>query len=321
MNHITKLIIFQIMPGIIITSGLIGNIISFIVYSTKSFKKLSVNLFFRFLAITDSINLLIYSSYIFGSIFQKDFQIVSNSTCKIYFYVSFTFPSMSIFTLILLSIDRAICVLYPNRGFLRKKKIQILSIVVLTLYNMLFYVSVGLSYKLTEIKNETFCICQRRIPCEFIKWFDVFNSTILPFVVMIICSAITITTVIKSKNRIKTHNASTISTLSQCMNKKVHIDKNIQFACTSFGLNLTFLVFNLPISVYQLKHYKYIEDGEILEAEFYSISELFFYAHFALPFGIYYIFNFKFRSELYNLFKRKKRHFNQPSSKPSNSHF
>lgn len=327
-----KIVFLEIVPVLIILFGLIGNLLTFIVYSSKELEKLPVNIYFRFLSITDSLNLLIYLPLLIKFVFEHDFQIISDTTCKFFVYISFAMPSMSVFVLIILSLDRAICVKYPNNKLFRQKKSQIISIVIITLFNMGIYTAVGFSYTKEATLNYTVCACRQVTVCNIIKWIDVFNAFILPFLIMISCSFIVIIQIRKSKLRIETHQLSRQN--SHCLkssNALLH-NKNVQFACVSFGLNLVFLVCNLPITIYQLKHFDYYDEGVIDEHLFYSLAELIFYAHFGLSFFVHVLFNIKFRSELARLIIHKlmrgKLLSRKPLQKPndtsknnSNSHF
>ena len=314
-----KIIFLEILPILIILFGLIGNVISFTIYSTKELEKLSVSIYYRVLAISDSINLLIYLPLLIKFVFQSDFQILNDSTCKLFIYFSFTMPSMSVFFLLLLSLDRAMCVLYPNHKMFREKKTQIISILVISLYNMIVYVPISLAYSKVEDLNYTVCACRREILCIIIRWVDVFNSLILPFIIMISCSLIVAIQVKKSKNRIQTHQFNRKN--SNCIkssNAFLH-SKNVQIAFISFGLNFIFLACNLPITIYQMQHFDYYDNGELRNALFYSIAEVIYYAHFSLSFFVHVLFNCKFRSELNRLiinkllFKRKEESISSPN--------
>ena len=113
---------------------------------------------------------------------------------------------------------------------------------------------------------------------------------------MISCSLIILFKMKQTKNRVKCQQ--TLEKSCKKTQKHHFISKNIQFILTTLSLNLTFLLFNLPISVHQLMFYYFHEDNDQADSYFLYISVILFYFHFSLSFPTHYIFNSCFRSEI-----------------------
>ena len=81
---------YLVVRPIILALGLVGNTISFVVFSRAKLRKMSLNLFLRLIAVTDSLALLCATArLIFIYVTDgNDFQNVSAFACKIYYYVT-----------------------------------------------------------------------------------------------------------------------------------------------------------------------------------------------------------------------------------------
>lgn len=84
-----KLFLESILPSFLLVTGVLCNFLSFLVFSRKKIKKMSLNYLFRLMAITDTLTLIQLT------IVYKDFYILrlSRFTCKFFIYFGFTlFP-------------------------------------------------------------------------------------------------------------------------------------------------------------------------------------------------------------------------------------
>ena len=112
---------------IIFLLGIVGNIISYIVYSRKEFKKYSFSIYSKSLALSDTIQLL----FAFNDYFRlsKLFVIPIRSffLCKSFFYVSYIFGPVSFWTQAIISLDRLVSITLPV--VLENKKQEINAII------------------------------------------------------------------------------------------------------------------------------------------------------------------------------------------------
>ncbi len=128
---------------IILTIGIIGNIVSFLIFSRKSLNYTVNSIFFRALALFDIITLLEISEYVFF-IFNIDTISMNVWSCKISFYIIWVAKSCSAWTLVLMSLERVIGIWMPHKlkavCTKTRAKIAVLMIVIsfLALYSPFF---------------------------------------------------------------------------------------------------------------------------------------------------------------------------------------
>lgn len=101
---------------IIVVIGLVGNFLSFVVFSRKSFRNNSINVYCRALVLSDSTVLTVqFINLIFVIFVNNDVFSSSNALCKFSYYVFTSLSPTSGWILVIFSIDKAMCVLYPYR--------------------------------------------------------------------------------------------------------------------------------------------------------------------------------------------------------------
>jgi hypothetical protein len=104
----------KIVPPIIITIGIIGNILSFLVLRKRKYAEQSTFVYLRALTFFDSFTLLVYSfqRYLL-KLFPDEFWKNGDIFCKEYMFVAYLTMSISHWTLVLMTVDRFIAVVYP----------------------------------------------------------------------------------------------------------------------------------------------------------------------------------------------------------------
>lgn len=114
---------------------------------------------------------------------------------------------------------------------------------------------------------------------------DFFNSTIIPFTLMVLLSAALIHTVRASRMRVHATNSSSSQS-----------KRDNRFAISAVTLNLMFFLLNLPIVVYDLISTS-VEVSELLD---YSVQFL-YYTYYATSFYVQLIVNSEFKREFLKL--------------------
>lgn len=110
-------IFYKVQLSCMIT-GLFGNLISFVVYSRKTFRRNSINVYCRALAIFDSYIMIVQMANTISIIFYNaDLYAQSDSACKFSIYSFVATPPITSWILVLLAIDKLLCVMFPNRLF------------------------------------------------------------------------------------------------------------------------------------------------------------------------------------------------------------
>lgn len=96
--------------------GVAGNFLSFVVFSRKQFKRNSISVYCRALAIVNSLVLLIQFPLVVSQMFYGvDLYAISDSVCKFTAYVTMCVPPISAWILVSFSLDKLICVMFPHK--------------------------------------------------------------------------------------------------------------------------------------------------------------------------------------------------------------
>lgn len=123
----------------IITIGLFGNILTFIIFSRPAFKKNSIGIYCRALAVIDSFTIYELASDISFVFFDYLIHVISEFGCKMNFYVRLSFASMSAWIIIAFSIDKVLSM--KNKAkFIKKKSFQYAVISVIILIHLIAYI-------------------------------------------------------------------------------------------------------------------------------------------------------------------------------------
>jgi hypothetical protein len=194
--------------------------------------------------------------------------------------------------LVIISIDRYLSIVFPNRFACRKKTFfQIFVCLIVFLFNLVFYSPTNFYYlKFHNSTNGTI----NSVKCDNsgypMEWLDFLNIAILPFTFMIIFTLLTLKSLFESRRN---------STLSNDNIKR----KDIKFAITSIALNCFFLMINIPFNIYTVIKFK-IEsaDSSIINFLAYASS----YLNSSNLFYVNIVVNSMFRNEFMKMFSCKK---------------
>lgn len=296
---ITKnVLITWIIPIALFTSGLIGNTVGFIMFSKKNLEKCLTRNIYRTLALTNTAYVL-YRIMITVSDFQIRLELISNISCQMMNYFDYTLGSLSAWILVYISVEKFISIQFNRIKLVRSNLFQYLVIISVFLFNFIYYTPLIIFHELKllndSVLNETIKICNASTLREenIMDIMDLLNSTILPFVLMIIATCLLIFTIIRVKIRFLKINS---------IERNRNLRKEIKFGITSILMNLNFFVLNIPVCIV------YIIDGHHMEDEslVLKITNILFHASFCTNFYIFAIFNSTYRRELLLLFKLKK---------------
>lgn len=117
--------LYNILPICIVVFGLLGNLICFVVFSRRKFKRISLNFLLRVMTITDSISLLqILPTYFKYSRFNFDIRTVSGLSCKMFVYFKYFICPVKGWILVIIAFERYLSVQYPRLVFYKDKWIS-----------------------------------------------------------------------------------------------------------------------------------------------------------------------------------------------------
>ena len=245
---IVTFIIQKVVPTFFIAIGCVGNVLVFYIFTRNSRRQMSA--YFRFMAITDTLNLIQIMNVFFPKNDSSNFRLISRFFCKFFNYFWYVFRPVSSWILIIMSIDRFLAIFYSkNSKYLKKINFQLLLCFVSTALNCVFYIIVIFTYDLVVDLNEmnvsNFTLNQKI--CHFIDFkkqhivsiLDLINSSVVPFFLLTVVSILMIYSIYRLRSR------SLLNKLPVIRKFK----KDMQYAITSIVLNIIFLILNLPADV------------------------------------------------------------------------
>ena len=282
-----KLFLYTLYPPFLLIIGLVGNSIVILAFTSKQMFQLSFSRYVIFMAISDSIGLLHILRPFFEYTFNYYLRNISVLYCKFFLYLVYVFNPISAWLMVFISLDKVISIRFPTKSFHFKKKItQNLIIFFIFLFNFLMFSPVFFLSELNidnnNLKNESICSFQDISSVMF--YFDLLNSIILPYLIMFFNTILLIYTVLKSRFKM-------FHKLKALQNINERKKKDIKFIFTSIGLNLAFLILNVPLIIYQ-----FTQDVTI------SILANLYFINFAIDFFIHYSSNSLFRNEIRKIF-------------------
>ena len=288
---------------LVILIGLPANIFAFVLYSKQQFKKMSFSIYFRALLINDSVTLLLGDLPMFLRIkFAINIRTLSLEACRLFYLIPYAVPATSAWLIVIISIDRLVSIKMPQRFLFRKKtSFQILACLGTFVYNILLYTQLDFSYLVFSFSydnntslNETVIVCQG-ISDDVLSWLDLFNSTVVPFLFMLVITLITLKHIFDSRKKAMAHqsNSTTVSANTTNISSKDRF-----FATTSIFLNIFFFITNIPIGVYPFISNFNPSTNYIIS----NFSLFIYYLNFASTFFISYFTNSIFYKAFWEIF-------------------
>ena len=303
MDSISLLVVQSISPIVIAVVGVLCNVLIVMVYSRRKFKNSSSTSFLKILAFSDIMSIMTLIPY--GStISDITFLNINQLTCKIFTFIAYFFPTNSSWILTLLNIERMISIKYSNITAHDKRRFQMISILIITLWDLIYY-AIHMPYinlfafsidtfenasNSTTNESTVYCDIEDPVVQVAFAWADLINYTLLPFVFMNICSILIIHSIYLSRKKF----------FLQSKKKDLKkIKKDIQFSSLILFLNLAFFLFNAPICLYSF----FSLSGDLL----YWILNIIYYLQYISNIFIYIIFNKEFKEEIFIIFYLKKK--------------
>ena len=282
--------IFYGITEAVILLGLIGNIITFIVYSRPKFAKNSISVYFRALAIFDSF--ILYQAIVDFYLLLYNFYIVlySDAVCKLIFYIFYAFGSIPGWILIAFSIDKILNMKKLSNN-MKRPIVHYIIILAIVLINLVLYIEVPIYLRLVPIEyyGYMFPFCDPST-LEFSKILDIIYITegnILPFVIMFVSSLATIKLLRDSRKQMNL-----IGTVADKRKRR-----DAKFAVTSLAFNVLFIVLKLPFVICFSIGYVSVSNMYL------QTSSLLFFIYHSSSFFIHFVSNILFRNEFFLLFR------------------
>jgi hypothetical protein len=295
--------IFWYMLLAVILIGVLANLIAFLVCSSSSLRNTVFSVYFRFIATIDTLTLL-FNSFLqkfLAAMFEIKIYNMSNDYCRLNKIISYALTSTSSWILVAISVDRYLRIAFPIRFLFRKKRsLQLFVCILLLLKDLIFYSQLYMSFVQTTYSydNTTNQSLEEITRCEVINanvlyWLDLFNSALIPGLLMLICTVMILKCLHDSKKINITSNGNEKSISYSISNRQQ------KFAFTACILNLIFFVTNFPITVYDLYTDYYYVDATLKKMLF-SFFFLIYYVNFGSVFFINFTVNSNFRKAFFS---------------------
>ncbi len=224
------------------------------------------------------------------SAFNYDPTIISDNGCKLFNYFAYGLGALSPWCLVYISFERFIVIKYYARRFVyKKRKIQIIFLILLVVFNILYHINIFFSFDIVNIDNSTICYINDNQNQIIVANMVLVNYFLLPFFLMLLFSILLIATILKSRSTMNSNNAA---------RENRHRRKDIKLSISLLFLNLLFFLLNLPIVTDQFLPF---------DSDKYTIVNYIYYSSYGVNFYILLGTNSLFRRQFYSLFYKKKR--------------
>ncbi len=295
--------LFKYVSPIIAIVGILGNIISFIVFNAKAMNGSVCSIFFRVLAIADTLFLCAYLPMWFTEAFYHYTLMDSNIVvCKVYPFVLCWTKDMSGWILSAVAVERAIGVSMPHHYkclVTRKRACTLLAAIILTLliinsYSMIFYRFIS------DIENGTSVSCDLS---DFHKsiWHygDLVVYCICPFTIICSSNVCVIYFVIQASYRRRNSMTTNQSTDHSTNLSVILILVSVVYICCTLPIMLSFIIY-FSWDVPNISYKK-----QIHLSLFFNFGVVLSLLNSAVNFVLYCLSGPRFRQELKHMFFEK----------------
>lgn len=278
--------------------GVPGNILMFVVFSRSTLTKLSVSVYFRAMAIANlAINFTLVKQFAED---QYNYNISDRSIfiCKLYNYLIYSVSSMAVWFLAAAGFDRYLIIAHPARfQFFHKNRFPFYITIALIAFNMLFYILVIFDSNLInqsndDANNATYQTCLFENYGFLLVLCDFFNSTIVPFMIMIFTTIGMILVVNKSRRRMKKFEQARPNHLKKGC-------RNLKFGASLIITNIVFLILITPISISDLGFLNFD-----FEFDFGIVVLIMYSSYYSIEFYLQVAVNNLVRNEFVDMFKK-----------------
>jgi hypothetical protein len=284
--------ICYIFPVLILVTGLIGNLLGYIIIKRPKMLEIGPRNTYKYFFIMDTIFLVQIIVTHLQLTYNIDITIQLNLICKLWNYLNYSLDTQSSMLIVYISLDRYVSLKIPAKRFLlRKRNNQFIYFMFIFMFNLLFYLPVAYDYELKQdLNNNTILICDftSHFAQDLISYMDLANRVVLPSILILIFSILLGIEVIKSKKRI----------LSNFQHEEnVYYFNNISLAITSVFLNLIYILLLTPIAIYDSTMFGHI------------VAYYLLYFSYSFNFYVIFMFNSLFRNEFIFFLKRLKNNY------------
>ena len=287
-----------------IAIGFIGNIISIIVFSRKTFRNNSISTYCISLAIADFLAIFQLINIVYYFPYNAYLVDLNETFCKIADESVVLVSGIPPFIMIAFSVDKLLSMRTSPIAVLKKKWFQWSVVAGIVLFHIALYMYFPILLKRTELfPGYFFCDVSTIGFLTIHMILIILDTCLIPFVILMITTILTIRLLLKSSN--------TIQRMGNLTKERKSRDR--KYAITSVTLNINLIVLKLPLTIFYILFSLY----SYYDLYYLNIASLLFYLNTSLGFFIHFVTNSLFRREFLILFRVIKR--NGESSATGNS--
>jgi hypothetical protein len=189
--------------------------------------------------------------------------------------------ALSPWCLVYISFEKFFSIKYISKKLMfKKKKYQIIFLIILGVFNILYRFNILFSFNLLTIDNSTICYFNNNHNQIIVGNMVLVNIFLLPFFLMLLFSILLIISIFKSRSTINLNNTS-----REIRQRR----KDIKVSISLLFMNLLFLLLNLPIEIYQFLPF---------DSDAFTIVSYIYYISYGVNFYILFATNSLFRKNI-----------------------
>ena len=221
-----------ICPALMLILGIVCNLVVIKILTRKRFQKVSSTKVLCLLAINDMFSIMTIIIY-HGDAFKFNAVYTDKIACKVLVFLYYEAGSVAGWTMCLVNLERLIAIRFTKIQAFVKMWTFILIVFIIYVWNGLiygaraFYVSLfiqpvdNIEFLNISSQSGTVCCDIEQADTKFIfAMIDLINSTLVPFVIMIVCSCLIIRTMNHTKKKI----------MNKTKKEKGHMKRDLQFS-------------------------------------------------------------------------------------------
>ena len=295
MNPLVYDFVTVTLPIVVFFLGVLGNMLIIAVLMRPKFQNMSSRKILCVLSLNDMLSIMTILIY-HGSAFDFNFIYENKIACQILALFYYQFGAVAGWTMCLVNIERLISIKYSQVKLFVDNRI--FTIILLLLYGGNFGVYLarslqvaiydGISNELitnfTDLNDNDSIICDVYDPnADFIySMIDLVNSTLVPFLLMIVSSILIIKSIYDIRKRLL---------INHTIKDMRRFKRDLQFSITILVLDLFYFAFNLPYCLYSFL-------GDPLNDFMFTVMDMIFYTQYIFNILAYVILNSEFQKEL-----------------------
>ena len=275
---------------LIISLGIIGNIISFIVFTRKAFRNNSISTYCRALAVADLFIIVELINNVFNYINKTKIYNINEPTCKVFYYLSMQYTSIPAWILVSFSIDKMLNMKMSPPNILKSKRFQWSLVLGIFLFHFVLYSELLIILKLEKTSPLNSYACNFGMFDNYYPFVfaHLTENCVIPFSIMIVTSIVTIKKLIESRRSLERTGR---------IGNKQRKNRDMKFAISSLTFNLVFIAFKMPFFITNIIYHEI----------FFQVAFILFLINCSFNFLIHFITNSIFRREFFVIFKHSNR--------------